>query len=165
MNCLMKYAKPLCGIGLVGVLSGCAAYVGGDLENVPYEAYSHCQDDDTPYRVTFVSNVDDKRDNPAAVISGWTLGLIPTYWTTSAHSRATLYRENEMIGSHHYTSSLHLFYGLLWPLVLDKSGVNAITARPEIGIRGEQGIRSRTLAKAMADSGLDIAASDICYAQ
>lgn len=163
MNRLMKYGKPLCGILCGFLLSGCAAYVGGDLKDVPHDTYSHCKNDETPYRATFASNVDDRRANPASVISGWTLGLIPTYWTHSVHSRATLYRDDEIIGSHHYKSHIQLFYGLIWPLLLDDSGVNAISATPELGIRSEQGVRRRTLAKAMADSGLAIAATDICY--
>lgn len=154
--------KPVWGILCCLFLSGCAGFVGGDLKNVPYESHVACEDDKTSYRLSLETNAQNKHTNPASFISGWTFGLIPTYWTYSAKSRATLYYDGEIIDNYSYKSRIHLYYGLVWPLLLDMDGVNSLTfSNVNYDFNGKSDMRNKTVTKAISESGL--VANEICY--
>lgn len=107
------------------------------------------------YQVIYKSDAkDDYGDlNIAGFVSTLTLGIIPTYWTTTVHSEATILHEGKTVYSRKYKSRIHKFYGFLWICILPSESINALQVDEGNGIEIEWGIQDRTLCKVVADYG------------
>jgi hypothetical protein len=141
-------------MALVG--SGCAGFVGGDLRNTsPDSKVAGCGEARRDYRITYKSDArDDYGDkNLSGFITSLTLGIIPTYWTRTVRSEATVFHDGAPVFTRTYTSRIHQFYGILWPLILPSKSINALGADEGGGLRIEWGIRDRTLSRVVADHG------------
>jgi len=108
------------------------------------------------YHVTYES--DAKNDyldqNIAGAVAGVTLGIIPTYWTTTVHSEATVFENGTPVFHRKYKSRIHSFYGVLWAIIpLPIKDINTFKADEGSGIRIEEGIRNRTFWKIIAEHG------------
>src|SRR4051812_5175974 len=101
-------------------LSGCACYVGGDLRNTESNFKMPACTGTSIYQVTYKSDARDDPGKPniASVLSGWTLGIMPTYWTTTVHSEATVFHNGDAIFARRYQARIHKFYGFLWGFIL-----------------------------------------------
>lgn len=143
-------------LGVVLCASGCAGYVSGDLRNVPSRPQlSPCRGSDTDYQIEIDSDAkaDERSQNISEILSTYTLGIVPTYWTSIIHSEATILRDGKIVFSTSYVSRVHKFYGILWPLILPTKTVNSIPCDEGSGIEVAWAIRDRTAAKAIADFG------------
>lgn len=137
-------------------LSGCAGFVSGDLRNTQSDyRMPACTGAPAHYQVVYQSDAkdDSNDDNFASLVSGLTLGIIPTYWTTTVHSEATIFQDGKAVDTRRYRSRIHKFYGILWVFVLPTKSINALQADEGGGIRVEWGIRNRTLYKVVVDHG------------
>jgi hypothetical protein len=137
-------------------LSGCAGFVGGDLRNTRSDCkMPACTGTPAFYQVLYQSDAKDDYDddNIADLVSSCTLGIIPTYWTTTVHSEATIFHDGKVVDARKYQSRIHKFYGILWVLILPTKSINALQADEGGGIRVKWGIRDRTLYKVVADHG------------
>jgi len=140
-------------------LSGCAGYVGGDLKNTrsnyrmpPYEKGNF------DYQVTYTSDAEDDYmdQNIAGIITSWTFGIIPTYWTSSVRSKAVVFERGSPVYTGQYKSRIHKFYGIPWVLILPifpSKDINTLAADEGGGLRIAWGIKERTLTKVIAEHG------------
>jgi hypothetical protein len=145
-----------CMLAMAICLSGCAGFVSGDLRNTRSDYRMRaCTGTAAHYQVLYQSDAkDDYGDlNIAGYISSFTLGIIPTYWTTTVHSEATIFQDGKAVDTRKYRSRVHKFYGILWVFVLPTKSINALQADEGNGVEVEWGIRSRTLYKVVADHG------------
>jgi hypothetical protein len=136
-------------------LSGCVGFVAGDLRNTKSDCrIPTCKNGSADYEITYKSDAkDDYGDkNIAGFLSHLTLGIVPTYWTTTVYSEATILHNGTTVYTKTYKSRIHEFYGWLW-LILPSHGVNVIQANEGTGLEIEGGIRDRTLCKIVADHG------------
>lgn len=152
-------------IGMALCLSGCAGFVGGDLRNTKSDCMMlSCKSTNTEYQIRF--NSDAKNDygnrNVAGIVSSLGLGIIPTYWTTSVNSEATIFHNGTAVYCAKYKSRIHLFYGILWAVILPSpsQSTNALQVDEGNGIEIVWGIRDRTLNKVITDYGVKM---DQCY--
>lgn len=141
------------------LLSGCTGYVGGDLKNTRSDygmpTYKEGLFD---YSVKYTSDAEDDYcdQNIAGFITGWTLGIIPTYWMSTVHSEAVVFEQDAPVYTGRYKSRIHKFYGIPWALILPifpHNDKNALAADEGGGLRVEWGIRDRTLRKVMTEHG------------
>ena len=136
--------------------SGCAGFVGGDLQNTRCDfKMPICSDAGADYQVVYKSDAEDDASdkNIAGYITTFTLQIVPTYWTTTVHSEATILHNGTPIFTKKYKSRIHKFYGVLWVFLLPSKSINALQADEGGGIRVEWGIRERTLCKIVAEHG------------
>lgn len=157
MNTKIYHTIP-CMLGMAFCLSGCAGFVGGDLRNCKSDyQMPTCTGTPAYYQVTYKS--DAKNDygdrNIAGFITSWTFGIVPTYWTSTVHSEATILHEGRPVYTGNYISRIHKFYGILWGPILafESNSINALQADEGNGIEIEWGIRDRTLWKLLTDYG------------
>ena len=137
-------------------VSGCAGFVGGDLKNTKCDfRMPTCKDDRADYQVVYKSDAKDDYGNRniAGYITSFTLQIVPTYWTTTVHSEATIFHNGTPIFTRKYKSRIHKFYGFLWAFTLPSESINALQADEGGGLRIEWGIRDRTLCKIVAEHG------------
>jgi len=144
-------------------LSGCAGYVGGDLENINMQSdIKYCRSEPTSYVIQVTSDAkDDYADqNFAGNISTWTLGIIPTYWLSFVTSDTKVTHDGEEFYSRQDSSRIHKFYGLLW-LILPETE-DSLSADEGSGLRVESGIERRAISKTLNELAVDIKLEDIC---
>ena len=137
-------------------LSGCVGYVAGDLRNTQ-STYARSKNTDIrfDYEVRYKSEAkDDGGDlNFAGIVSSWTLGIVPTYWTSIERSKATIFENGAPIYTANYRSRVHKFYGILWAIILPSNTINSLQADEGGGLRVAWGIRDRTFHKVVAEHG------------
>lgn len=108
---------------VIASLSGCAGFIGGDLADQPLGEVQVPFCDDHPesrYRFTVTTDAEDDYfdQTVAGEISGWTLGLVPTYWMKSETTQAQVFEGDTLLAQYQYRTRVHRFYGLLWGLLL-----------------------------------------------
>lgn len=136
--------------------SGCAGFMAGDLRNTRSDhAMPSCGCTNAYYQVLYKSDAEDDccDKNIAGRVSAATLGIVPTYWTSSVHSEVTVLHDGQSVYAKKYTSRIHKFYGLLWTFVFPFKTMNALRADEGGGLRIKWGVRDRTLWKVVADHG------------
>lgn len=158
------------------LLGGCSGIVGGELADVDQYAVDvpHCDTEKGPtayyFEVDPGATNDYLDDNWAGELSGWTLGLIPTYWLSSVTSHATLYHNGERLADYHYDARIHKFYGLLWGLLLIPVNAlvddyNEVPANEGVGLAVAWIMRDKTAARTYLDAtgpgGID--PGEICF--
>ncbi|WP_447529401.1 hypothetical protein [Vreelandella sp. TE19] len=175
----VKSVTALCKAGALALLlSGCAGFVGGDLKNtrgVYLPGMAQCSSGDYRYRLTVKSSVaeDGSYSDPAQFVAGWTLGLIPLYWLSFENSLVevvdtqpsdpTKADEPTLAFSHDYSVRVHKYYGIIWPMVLNTNGVNALKADTGFGIRVAPGVNARAVGKALSELPNDLPRDQLCY--
>lgn len=137
-------------------LSGCVGYVAGDLRNIKTDYRMTARTNvHTDYQVIYKS--DAKNDygdkNVAGIISSFTLGIVPTYWTTTVHSEATILHNNTPVFNRKYKSRIHVFYGILWGIIFPTNSKNTIQADEGNGLEIEWEVQNRTLNKIVSEHG------------
>jgi hypothetical protein len=153
-------------------MSGCVGLIGGDLKGVDHEQVKvgQCEHENEQrfHQIVVTSNAkNDGISNPAALVSAWTLGIVPTYWLTFVESRAMVYEGDRLVDTYSYRSKAHKFYGIIWPFIVSplSSDVNQIPADEGGGIRVKWAVEDKTAAKAahraQQEHGLE--PSQMCY--
>ncbi|WP_147418214.1 hypothetical protein [Salinisphaera sp. Q1T1-3] len=167
MNSLKQCIRPFCLVSCL-LVSGCVSLVSGELKNVPHESYQTCSDRiDASYKIVFETNAKNSYSSGSTFfLTTLTLGLFPSFHSESIYSRTRLYHQEKLVGQHRFKSQINVYYGFLWLLFFDNNSVNALNVDEGAGIRGEWGIRDRSIAKTLAEAGLfNIGASQVCYRQ
>ena len=174
----MKYLARATTLMVISFLTGCAGIVGGELARVDQTAVAVPVCDvhagPTPYyfEVDSGSGNDYMDENPAGWLSGWTFGLLPTYWLSPVHAQARLYHQNVQIARYQYGARVHKFYGLLWALPLVPinalvADYNEVPANEGLGLM----VGPMIVRKAKAQAYLDaiekrgLAPDEVCYQQ
>lgn len=149
------------------LLSGCAGYIGGDLENIETEhSVSYCWNEPKRYqlRVHTDAPYDYASENPSGYISSWTFGVIPTYWLDFEESQVEILdTETDLkpVFQREDRSRIHKFYGILWMLILPDTE-DALASDEGAGIRVPEGIRRRAIDKTLNQLPDDIDRDQLC---
>ncbi|MAO59659.1 MAG: hypothetical protein CL543_02125 [Alcanivorax sp.] len=172
MNSVSKAATLLAAVSL----SGCAGIVGGELARVDQTSVTVpvCDADTgpTPYyfELDAAARNDYLDDNPAGSLSGFTLGLLPTYWLSPLKAEARLYHRGERIDTYQYSARVHKFYGLLWTLPLIPvnamvADYNQVPANEGVGLAVGWIIPEKAAARAYLDATEErgLAPDQVCY--
>ena len=172
MNSVSKAATLLAAVSL----SGCAGIVGGELARVDQTSVTVpvCDADTgpTPYyfELDAAARNDYLDDNPAGSLSGFTLGLLPTYWLSPLRAEARLYHRGERIDTYLYSARVHKFYGLLWTLPLIPvnamvADYNQVPANEGVGLAVGWIIPEKAAARAYLDATEErgLAPDQVCY--
>ncbi|WP_353219585.1 hypothetical protein [Salinisphaera sp. S4-8] len=161
---------------VVQALTGCAGIVGGELARVDQTGVSVpvCKADDDPRPYYFALDTavrnGSSEDNLAASVSGWTFGLVPTYWLTPVTAEARFYHQGDEIARYEYAARIHKFYGLLWvlPLIPINAAVadyNEVPANEGLGLMTGSIIKQKAAARAFLDATQErgLSPDQVCY--
>lgn len=156
---MVSYLK----MALIGALflciSGCAGFISGDLKDFstkgpgPGRFCENKLNSNSVYKIEIHS--DAKNDYGNSNISGWvsslSLGLVPTYWTSSIHVKVKVLKDGKEYYSDETVSRVHKFYGILWLFILPTTGSNYVPADEGAGMRVEETILSLSVAKLIGE--------------
>jgi hypothetical protein len=140
---------------------GCSGLVTGDLGKT--RSYSHVwynqglSDSCATFHIVCRTNAPSHDENLATAISGWTLGIIPTYAYETVKSEAIVYHNKQLVHDYHFKSGIHKFYGIPWILILPFLPVDSLrrlNSDEGNGLQVLWGIQWRTISKAMDNSGI-----------
>ncbi|TXR53126.1 hypothetical protein [Reinekea thalattae] len=146
-------------------LSGCAGFVGGDLKNINTDIdVNYCDESAFEYHLSVSTEAENDygSDNLSGKISSYSFGLIPTYWLSSESSQVEITQGNEVVYSRTDESRIHKFYGFLWLFVFFSDGVNSLDWDEGAGLRVEEGIKDRAIAKTVMQLPQGIDSNQLC---
>lgn len=162
MNLYQRFTVFSC---LLVLLSGCAGFVGGDLEDVRIErSVPYCGKARAQYELSVQTDAEhDYADqNIAGYISMLTLGIIPTYWLSFESSHVEIISSGNVVYQRKDKIRIHKFYGILWPFILDADSMNALRADEGAGLRIPEGIKSRAIGKTLNELPENIDINNLC---
>jgi len=158
-------------LALCCLTTGCASYISGDLKDIetktaPTLKQCNSSEENYTYRLDISSDArnDYSDQNISGYLSIFSLGIIPTYWTTSIETKIVVRDEHGADQRHRNRSRVHKFYGWLWLFILPHSERNSLPGNESAGISVEDGVVSRSMAKLMQENQ-HLNAENTCIAE